>query len=75
MARTKVEKRITELKKQPGALTANGTVARRTKNWRRTRGAFTADPVMQQVFAEGRKIRAAENQAAESNGKKRRARS
>jgi hypothetical protein len=36
------------------------------KDWRRTRGAFTGDEFIKQVFEEGRKIRDAERKRAQS---------
>jgi hypothetical protein len=44
------------------------------KNWRRTRGAFTGDLIMQQVFAEGRKIRAADDHPTQTTNCKKRPR-
>ncbi|MBO0696912.1 MAG: hypothetical protein J2P46_00825 [Zavarzinella sp.] len=55
-----LEQRVAALERQVGALLANGNGARRPKDWRRTRGAFTGDDLMKQVFEEGRKIREAE---------------
>ena len=71
MSRTTLEDRVAALERQVGALLANhaGTGA---KNWRRTRGAFTGDDLMKQVFEEGRKIREAERKRARlRSGKKR----
>jgi hypothetical protein len=76
MARATLEKRVAELEKQLDGLLSQQPVGRRAKNWRRTRGAFTGDPIMQQVFAEGRKIRAAHIHSTQTaTGKKQRARS
>jgi hypothetical protein len=72
MSRATLEVRVAALEKQLGAL----LVAGRPKDWRRTRGAFTGDDLMKQVFEEGRKIRRAESKRGQSrNGKKRQARS
>ena len=60
MARATLEERVAALEKQVGALLANHRGTRRSKDWRRTRGAFTGDDFMKQVFEEGRKIRNAD---------------
>lgn len=65
-----LEKRVAELEKQVGALLAGGE---RAKDWRRTRGAFTGDELMKQVFAEGQKMRDAERKLARSRAGKKRA--
>jgi hypothetical protein len=76
MARTRLEERVAALESQVGALLANHTGAKRSKDWRRTRGAFTGDDFMKQVFEEGRKIRQAERKRAQPrSGKKRHAHS
>jgi hypothetical protein len=64
MARATLEERVAALEKQVGELVANHTGMRHAKDWRRTRGAFTGDDLMKQVFAEGRKIREAERTRA-----------
>jgi hypothetical protein len=70
MARQTLEERVSELERQLGALIANG--AGRAKDWRRTRGAFTGDDLMKEVFAEGRKIRGADRKPERTrSGKKR----
>src|SRR3989442_1122757 len=60
MARTRLEERVAALEREVGALLANHTGTKRSKDWRRTRGVFTGDDFMKQVFEEGRKIRQAE---------------
>ena len=70
MSRATLEERVTALEKQVGALLANHSEAGRTKDWRRTRGAFTGDELMKQVFMEGRRIREAERKAAQRPGRK-----
>ena len=76
MARATLEERVAALERQVGALLANHAGVKRTKDWRRTRGAFTGDHLMKQVFEEGRKIRDAERPRAQSqSGKKRQAHS
>ncbi len=71
MARTSLAERVAALERQVSALLANHTEARPAKDWRRTRGAFTGDDLMKQVFEEGRKIREAERKRARRSGKKR----
>ena len=76
MSRATLEERVAALEKQLGALVAERVAGGREKDWRRTRGAFTGDDLMKQVFKEGRKIRRAEaKRASPRNGKKRHARS
>jgi hypothetical protein len=53
-------------------LLADHVRAKRTKDWRRTRGAFTGDDLMKQVFDEGRKIREVERKRAQRRGGKKR---
>jgi hypothetical protein len=75
MSRTTLEDRVAALERQVGVLLANHAETG-VKNWRRTRGAFTGDQLMKQVFEEGRKIRDAERRRAQHRGgKKRQARS
>jgi hypothetical protein len=60
MSRGTLEERVTTLERQVGALLAEHAGVSHNKDWRRTRGAFTGDEFMKQVFVEGRKIRDAE---------------
>lgn len=76
MSRESLEKRVAELERQVSSLLADRADAGRAKDWRRTRGAFSGDELMKQVFEEGRKIRDAERKrVAPKSGKKRQARS
>ena len=76
MSRASLEERVAALEKQVGALLANHAGVGRAKDWRHTRGVFTGDDLMKQVFAEGRKIRNAERRRAQPrSGKKRQAHS
>ena len=76
MSRATLEERVTALERQVGVLLANGAGTGRAKDWRRTRGVFTGDDLMKQVFEEGRKIRDAERKRAQPrSGKKRQAHS
>jgi hypothetical protein len=63
MSNKTLEERVAAMEKQLDALLANGARKPRAKDWRRTLGAFTGVNLMKQVFAEGRKIRAAERRA------------
>ena len=74
MSRATLEERVAALESQVGALLGNGAQPAKTKDWRRTRGAFTGDEFMKQVFEAGRKIRAAERERAR-NGKRKKRRS
>jgi hypothetical protein len=76
MTRTTLEERVTELEKKVDALLSQHTGKGHVKDWRRTRGAFTGDVFMKQVFEEGRRIREADRKRAQpGKNKKRRARS
>lgn len=76
MSRATLEERVAALEKQVGALLADNAGTERARDWRRTRGAFTGDELMKQVFEEGRKIRDAERKRAQRrSGKKRQAQS
>ena len=76
MSRATLEDRVAALEKQVGALLANHAGTGRAKDWRRTRGVFTGDDLMKQVFEEGRKIRDAQRKRAQPrSGKKRQAHS
>jgi hypothetical protein len=70
MPRTTLEERVAELEKQVSGLLAERAGAQAAKDWRRTRGAFTGDEVMREVFAEGQKIREAERKRARSPRRK-----
>jgi hypothetical protein len=63
-----LEQRVTELEKRVRGLLADQAAAGRTTEWRRTRGAFSGDDLMEQVFREGRKIREAERKRAHARG-------
>ena len=68
MSRASLEERVTTLERQVSALLANHTGLARPKNWRRTRGAFTGDQLIKEVFKEGRKIREKERKSAAPRG-------
>lgn len=72
MPRATLEERVAALEKQVGDLLADKAGAGRAKDWRRTRGAFTGDELMKQVFEEGRKIRAADRKHVPPRRSKRR---
>ena len=67
-----LEERVAALERQVNTLLANHAGTARAKDWRRTRGVFTGDDFMKQVFEEGRKIRAAERKRAQPRTKKKR---
>ena len=70
MSRATLEERVATLEKQVGVLLAEHAGTGRAKDWRRTRGAFTGDDLMKQVFEEGRKIRDAERKRARPRSRK-----
>lgn len=57
MAQESLEKRVDALEKSIAALLADRVNGSRAKDWRRTRGIFTGDDLMKQVFEEGSQIR------------------
>ncbi len=65
MSRATLEERVAALERRVGDLLAHQAGVGRAKDWRRTRGAFTEDDLMKQVFAEGRRIREAERKRAQ----------
>jgi hypothetical protein len=76
MSRATLEERVTALEKKIDDLLDRRVGANREKDWRRTRGAFTGDDLMKQVFDEGRKIRESERKRTHPRkAKPRRARS
>jgi hypothetical protein len=76
MSRATLEERVAALERHVDALLAKHPGTGRVKDWRRTRGAFTGDDLMKQIFQEGRKIREAERKRAQPrSGKKRQGRS
>lgn len=72
MSRATLEERVAALEKQVGALLANHAETGRTKDWRRTRGIFTGDDLMKQIFEAGGKIREAERKRVRPRGGKKR---
>jgi len=72
MSRAKLEERVAALEKQVGTLLFKHAGAGGVKDWRRTRGAFTGDDLMKQIFEEGRKIRDAERKHYRPRGRKKR---
>jgi hypothetical protein len=76
MSPATLEERVATLEKQVGALLADPSRTGRTKDWRRTRGAFTGDDLMKEIFEAGRRIRDADRKRSRSrSGKKRQAHS
>lgn len=72
MSKESLEERVAALERKLTDLLANRTGTGRIKDWRRTRGAFSGDDFMKQVFAEGRKIRRAEKGRAPSRTSRKR---
>ncbi len=70
MSRPTLEERVAALERQVSSLLANPEGTGRAKDWRRTRGAFTGDDFMKQVFEEGRKVRNADRKRARSRSRK-----
>lgn len=72
MSRANLEDRVAALEKQVSILLANHSGAIPLKDWRRTRGAFTGDDLMKQIFEEGHKIREAERKRPHPRSRKKR---
>jgi hypothetical protein len=72
MSRATLEERVATLERQIAALLANHAGTGPAKDWRRTRGVFTGDDLMKQVFEEGRKLREAERKRAQPRGGRKR---
>lgn len=71
MSRLTLTQRVSALEEQVKSLLEQ-VEGGRTKDWRRTIGAFAGDDFMREVFAEGRKIREADRAKNRSrSGKKR----
>ena len=70
MSRATLEERVAALERQVDALLAKHPGTGRAKDWRRTRGVFTGDDLMKQIFEEGRKIRVAERKRAQPRRRK-----
>ena len=60
MSRASLEQRVEAIEQQLASLLARSAGETTTKDWRRTRGAFSGDDLMKQVFSEGRRIREAD---------------
>jgi hypothetical protein len=54
MIQASLEKRLTDLESQVAELRA---ISRQRKDWRRTIGAFTDDPGMQEILKEAMRLR------------------
>ncbi|MEX0715475.1 MAG: hypothetical protein WD066_02765 [Planctomycetaceae bacterium] len=74
MSRATLEERVAALERQVAAIVID-PMQRSEKDWRRIRGMFTGDDLVQQIFAEGRKIREAERQQSRSSSGGKRSRS
>jgi hypothetical protein len=72
MSNGRLEERVAALERQFITFLADHSGTGRIKDWKRTRGAFTGDDFMKQVFAEGHKIRRADQGRARSRTAKRR---
>jgi hypothetical protein len=70
MSRATLEERVAALEKQVATFLSNSSGTSVTKDWRRTRGVFTGDAFMKEVFEEGRKIRDADRKRAQPRSRK-----
>jgi hypothetical protein len=70
MSRATLEERVAALERQVRSLLAPPEGTGHAKNWRRTRGIFTGDDFMKQVFEEGRKIRQSDRKRVKTRSRK-----
>lgn len=68
MSQMTLTERVAALERQVAELQAALAKAFPAKDWQRTVGMFTGDEVMQQILAEGRKIRQADRDKARRGG-------
>ncbi len=61
-----LEERVTALEETLAQLLSQSAIAARKKDWRSTLGMFADDPVMREIDEEGRRIREADRQQAQS---------
>jgi hypothetical protein len=66
MAQPTLEERVTVLEATVAQLLSHSAKAAGTKDWRSTLGMFADDPVMREIDEEGRRIREADRQQADS---------
>ena len=57
MAEATLEERVTALEQLVAQLMRTTAATERPKDWRRTVGMFDGDPIMQEIIAEGRRLR------------------
>jgi hypothetical protein len=57
MSEPSLEERIVKLEKLMDTVLQNLDIASRKKDWRKTAGMFDGDPLMQEIIAEGQRIR------------------
>jgi hypothetical protein len=70
MSRATLEERVAALERQVRSLLAPPEGMGHAKDWRRTRGVFTGDDFMKQVFEEGRKIRESDRKRVQTRSRK-----
>ncbi len=61
-----LEERVTALEETVAQLLSQSATAAGKKDWRSTLGMFADDPVMREIDEEGRRIREADRQQAQS---------
>ena len=62
---TTLEERVTALEETVAQLLSQSDSVVAKKDWRSTLGMFADDPIMQEIDAEGRRIREADRQQAQ----------
>ena len=64
MAEATLEERVATLEQLVATLLRTTVKAAPHKDWRRTVGMFDGDPIMQEIIAEGRRLRETDRQQA-----------
>jgi hypothetical protein len=70
MSNLTLAQRVATLEEQMASLLAQQANGSEKKDWRRTVGIFTDDPVMLEIFAEAQKIREADRKKARRRPRK-----
>ena len=64
MSDATLEERVAVLEKQVAELLSDSQKPKREKDWRRTVGMFTGDPVMKEIHEEARRFREEDRERA-----------
>lgn len=64
MSHATLEERVAKLEKQVAELLSSSGQPKHKKDWRRTVGMFTGDPIMKEIQEEARRFREADRERA-----------